>query len=148
MKTPILCLALALATATAAVAHVGVKNPAVMERMHGMKEIGDNLKVLVAMNKGERPFDRDAAKAAAAAIADHAAQTPALFEAREDDPKSEAKPAIWENFADFTAKSNALETRARDLSTTLDSADALPQALLDLGQTCRDCHQSYREKKS
>lgn len=138
----------ALSLAGATVAHVGVENPAVMARMHAMKGIGDNFKLLVAMNKGEHPFDQVAARAAAAAIAGHAAETPALFKAPEDDPKSEAKRAIWEEFDDFTAKARDLETRARNLSTSLQSKADLQSAVLDLGQTCRACHDSYREKNS
>ena len=95
-------------TASAALGHGGVLNAAVLARMEAMKAIGDATKVLGEMAKGAVAFDANAARAAAETIATHAADTPALFEAREADPKSEAKPGIWENFADFTAKAGDL----------------------------------------
>ncbi|WP_367181467.1 cytochrome c [uncultured Mameliella sp.] len=82
---------------------------------------------------------------AAAAIARHSAKTPALFEARETDPKSEAKPAIWADFADFTAKAEALESAALEISETLTTPDELVPSVQRLGQACKACHSLYRE---
>ena len=59
------------------------------------------------------------ARQAAAAITEHASAAPGLFEANETDPKSEALPAIWEDFASFEAAASALVTAAQaaDLTT-------------------------------
>ena len=94
-----------------------------------------------------RTADRTAAAAqtAATAIARHSAETPALFEARETDPKSEAKPAIWADFADFTAKADALESAALEISETLTTPDELVPSVQRLGQACKACHSLYRE---
>ncbi|PWL34862.1 cytochrome c [Marivita sp. XM-24bin2] len=135
----------ALSLATFAAAHTGVKNPAVMARMDGMKATQDGVKVPGAMVKGERSFDAEAARAAAAQIAAEAARTPDLFEAQETDPNSEALPTIWENFADFTAKSNNLETVALALSTSLETEDQLRAGLGQIGAACKACHEVYRE---
>lgn len=140
-----LVILLALGTATAAIAHEGVKNPAVMARMNGMTNIAAEVKVLGDMAKGLAPFDQAAARTAAASIARHAAETPKLFQAREDDPKSEALPVIWGNFDDFTAKSLELETIALGLSTSIGSADDLRPALQQLGANCSACHEIYRK---
>lgn len=147
MKYPSLILCLTLFAASSTVAHVGVENPAVMVRMHAMKNISDNMKVLVQMNKGERPFNAAEARAAATEITDDGMETPALFEIREDDPKSEAKPEIWENFADFTSKADALVTVASDMSQSLQTFADLQQTVPELGQTCLACHDKYRIKK-
>lgn len=140
-----LCFALVLATGT--LAHVGVENPAVMARMHTMKGINDNMKMLVQMNKGERPFDQAAAQAATAAIAGDATKIPAQFQTREDDPKSEAKPEIWDDFADFSAKSDTLVTVATRMSQSIQTATDLQTTLPELGQACLACHEKYRIKK-
>ncbi|MCB1350342.1 MAG: cytochrome c [Maritimibacter sp.] len=132
-------------TASAALGHGGVQNAAVLARMEAMKAIGDATKVLGEMAKGAVAFDANAARAAAETIATHAADTPALFEAREADPKSEAKPGIWENFADFTAKAKDLEGLAGDLATGLDSPEPLRAGLGQLGDACKACHTEYRE---
>ena len=136
---------LTLSAAPAASAHEGVKNPAVMARMHGMKEIAAHLKVIGDMAKGERTFQAETARSAAAGIATHAAAAPALFEAPEDDPKSEAKPAIWESFDKFTALSLEMEAIAVDLAETIATPDDLGTALQRLGQNCKACHTDYRE---
>lgn len=128
-----------------ALAHEGVKNPAVMARMHGMSEIAADMKTLGDMAKGTTAFDASAAQDAARSIAGHARQTPQLFEADETDPKSEALPAIWTDFADFTAKSMAMEREALRQADAFTSPDALAPGLRALGDTCKACHQIYRQ---
>ena len=130
---------------TLAVAHTGVSNPAVLARMESMTETQDNTKVLGAMVKGERDFDVMAARAAAAEIARHAKQTPDLFRIKEMDPKTEALPAIWEDFDDFTAKSKSLEDVATSLAASLETEDQLRAGLGQIGAACKACHKSYRE---
>lgn len=142
---PVVLTVSAVCVAGAVLAHTGVKNPAVMGRMESMKAIAAEMKTLGEMAKGATPFNQAVARAAAAAIAEHAADTPALYEAAEDDPLSEARPEIWTNFADFTVKSDALVTLAQDLSTSLETKDDLPGAMKSLGNACQACHKPYRE---
>lgn len=139
----VICAAALLASA--AFAHQGVQNAAVKARMDSMSAISQGLKVLGAMAKGEAAFDATTARAAAADIARHAAETPALFAAPETDPKSEALPVIWDQFDDFTAQSQALESIARGLSTSLSAPQDLGPALAALGASCKSCHEAYRE---
>lgn len=131
--------------ATATVAHEGVQNPAVLERMNGMSAIAKGVEVIGQMAKGATAFDQLAARSAAAEIARHASEAPALFKAREDDPKSESLPAIWEDFDDFTAKSLELETIATELSVSITTPEDLRTALRDLGNNCKSCHEIYRK---
>ena len=135
----------ALLTAGAALAHQGVQNPAVMARMEAMKIVGDNTKILGTMANGERAFDAATARAAAAEIAVQAGRTPDLFEAFETDPKSEALPAIWQSFGDFTDKAMAMQTAAEVAASGITSPDTLQAALRQIGATCKACHQAYRE---
>ena len=136
---------LAVFVASAVLAHEGVSNPAVMARMEGMKQIGESMKVLGQMSKGAVTFDEDAARTAAATIAHHAGETPKLFMAHEDDPKSEALPAIWQDFADFTAKAEAMEAVALKQADAIGSFESLKAAVVELGSTCQSCHKAYRE---
>lgn len=144
MKSNIILCATVL-FAGAAFAHSGVKNAAVKARMDAMSGIGAEMKVIGQMAKGVTAFDQNAARAAAAAIAEHAAQTPDLFEANEDDPKSEAKAEIWTNFEDFTQMSLELESIALDLSTSIATEADLAIAMKSLGASCQSCHKAYRE---
>lgn len=137
-------LALCLA-ASIGLTHSGVQNPAVMARMDGMSEIGAAMKVIGEMAKGARDFDAGAAQRAAKAIAAQSKATPDLFRAPEDDPKSEARPVIWENFDDFTKLAITLETVANEVAQSITAEGDLPEALQRLGDACKACHKTYRE---
>lgn len=128
-----------------AMAHTNVQNAAVKARMAAMIGIGAEMKIIGLMAKGTTTFDRDAARAAANAIAAHSAATPGLFEAEETDPKSEAKASIWANFDDFTSKAGELEAVALGLADSIDIADDLGPAMGALGATCKSCHTTYRQ---
>ncbi len=145
MKPVNAAFCLTLICAGTAFAHSGVKNAAVLARMDAMSGIGAQMKVLGKMAKGQTKFDAKAASAATAAIAKYAAATPDLFQARENDPKSEALPAIWTNFEDFAEKSRALETVALKFSAAINQPTDLAQAMPQLGETCKACHKLYRE---
>lgn len=132
-------------TASVATAHSGVKNIAVKARMESMSAIVAEMKILGTMASGAIAFDLDKAKTAAASIAKHAASTPDLFRAQENDPKSEAKDVIWTQFDDFSAKARAMETIAQNASQRMRSTSDVSDALVDLGATCKSCHAIYRE---
>ena len=143
MRKTVLILTSSLMIASMALAHNGVKNPAVMARMQGMEQIGAASKVLGSIARGRVAFDAGAAASAKAALAQHAAEIPALFEAQEDDPKSEALPAIWSDFADFTAKADALRDAAEAMDVT--SAETIAAGMGAVGGSCRSCHKAYRK---
>lgn len=142
LKTAVLLAAVALAGPV--LAHGDVKNPVVKMRHAAMKTISDNTKVLGEMAKGALPFDAAKAQEAAVAIAAQAVMTPALFEDPSNtDPKSEALPAIWDDFADFTAKSDALVVAAEGVDTS--TLDGVRAGLGQIGGACKACHSKYRE---
>ena len=131
-----------LAIGTTALAHSGVKNPQVQAWMQGMEQISAATKVLGNMARGRADYDSDAAEAAKAALVSHATDIPVLFKAQETDPKSDALPAIWEDYADFTEKAGALRVAAEQLDTS--SADAIGAGMRAVGATCKSCHGAYR----
>ena len=143
MFRAVLCAGLILATP--ALAHEGVSDPSVKARMDAMMAIGRATEVLGTMAKGERAFDATAASTAAAEIASHASQVPALFQDQATDPKSEALPAIWTNFNDFTAQSDALKLAAEGADTS--SLSGLRGSMRAIGQSCGACHRDYRLTK-
>lgn len=134
----------ALLAATAALAHQGVQDPEVQDRMEGMKAIGDATKVMGEMVRGNTPFDAAAVRAAAAEIEREALRIPALFESAAEDPLSEALPAIWENWDDFAAKAEGTAAAARQAAGVSD-VEALRAALSGLADSCKACHEPYRE---
>ena len=137
-------LSAVLLMATAAYAHNGVKNPAVMARMEGMSNIVASMRVLGGMAQQKLAFDQATAQQAARDMAAEAAKITALFEANEDDPKSEAREEIWQDYADFTAKADAL-TEAANAATNVTSLQELWGVVGPIGDACKDCHKTYRE---
>lgn len=132
-----------LLCATAALAHSDVKSPQVLARMHGMEAIAEATKTVGLMVKGETPFDIVAARAALAQIARHAADIPAQFRDRADDPKSEARETIWTNWDHFVAEAEALAAIA--VSAEVREKDHLRAIVEQISATCRSCHSAYRE---
>lgn len=144
MSKPLFIALSAVLAASVAIAHTGVKNEAVKARMHGMDQISAATKVIGLMARGQSNFDADKLATQAAMLEAEATRIPTLFEAQEDDPKSEALPAIWENWDDFTLKSQEMGAAAATLAT-ITSSDDLSAAFRALGQTCSACHKAYRE---
>ena len=131
-----------LALAGAAVAKEEPKDPTVKARVAVMQTIAQNTKTLGEMAKGTTAFDAASAEAAVAAIESAAKEIPAKFEPQATDPVSEAKPEIWTNWADFTAKAEALATAASAVDTS--SLDGVKAGVGAMGGACKDCHTDYR----
>lgn len=103
---------LALAITGAALAHGGATG-VVKERMDGMKAMGNAVKSLAAMMRGEEDYDVAAVKMHGQTIESHAGDALVdLFPKGSDGAPSEAKPAIWTDSADFEALASQLETYA------------------------------------
>ncbi|MEP1587009.1 MAG: cytochrome c [Tateyamaria sp.] len=132
--------------ATTALAHSGVKNPAVLARMNGMSAIAQNVKVLGTMAKGQIAFDAATAQEAAAAIARHSEASVTLFAPQETDPHSEARAMIWDNFDDFTDKAQALKVIGDELAGSIRTLEDVQGAIDPLGDACTACHTLYRAK--
>ncbi len=89
--------------------------------------------------------DQAAFKQAAADIASLAGMITGGFEIQNNVFEgSLALPAIWEDFDDFTAKANDLETAAQALA---DSGDMESFSIRDFGgSTCGGCHREYKKR--
>jgi len=140
---PAVLISLCLALATTAFAHSGVRNHAVMMRMEAMLSSKKAIDRLVSMVKGQTAFDAASAGVAQQALMTQMKATPDLFREKQTDPKSEARPLIWDNWQDFERKSNSAYLATAALDTQ--SLEALRSTLLNLGISCLDCHQVYRE---
>lgn len=138
-------ITMALGIATAALAHDGVKNPTVKARMMLMGEVKDATGIIVAMAKGEAPFDATQAQAARTALVKAARQVPGAFGAPETDPKSEALPVIWEDWKGFVDQADRFSAAATAMDVT--SLDTLRAGVGPLGKSCGSCHETYRVKR-
>ena len=139
-KLAIITVAIALSAATIH-AH-SVENPAVQKRMDVMKEIKGAMGVLGGMAKGAIAFDAAAAGAAQNTLIEQSGMVATRFEANETDPKSEALPAIWENWDTFVEMADDLTFAAEGLDTT--SLDGVRGGLGNIGASCGACHKKFR----
>ena len=139
-KIAITSIAIAL-TAAAIHAHT-VDNPAVQKRMDVMKEIKGAMGVLGGMAKGAISLDAAAAAAAQNTLIERSGMVAATFEANETDPKSEALPAIWENWDTFVDMADDLTFAAEGLDAS--SLDGVRGGLGNIGASCGACHKKFR----
>lgn len=68
---------------------------------------------------------------------------------RGTDKKTRAKDEIWENWADFEKKADALVKASADFVTAAETGDMakIGAAMKTLGGACGDCHKANRKKK-
>ena len=143
IQRAILSLVFSAVLVMPAFAHEGVKNPAVMARMEGMKAMGAASKALGQMQKGARPFDAAAAQEALRTLAKEAVAVEDLFAAEETDPLSEALPIIWAEYEIFLTEAKTLATVTEGASVA--RQEDIEPLMRQISQTCRSCHKRYRE---
>ena len=114
-------------------------------RHYSMEAIGGHMQAIVKILRQEVPHNEHLSLHANA-IADMARIAPDLF------PKGsqgrEALPAIWEQPEDFAEHLDAFHSAAEAFKKAAASGDAatIGSAIGGLGQSCKGCHDSYREE--
>lgn len=123
--------------------------PPIKERKADLKSMGDAVKPVGAMFKGEADFELAKVQTALKTIQEKTAKLPALFP---DDSKTggdtEALPVIWENKADFEARFKKLGDAAKAAEAAITDEDSFRGAWKDLVGNCSACHKKYRKPKS
>ena len=141
----VLCSLLVVALATMAAAQSAMKSgDPVADRQRLMKLVGANWADIQAKVKANNP---DAVAVNAETIAVMATHIPSMFPAGSATEKSNAKPEIWEKWADFQAAATNLESMAeklRDASRAKDGA-AVEAMVKEFGsKACGTCHTPFR----
>lgn len=142
----------AISTSVIADSHNAVAvdvNDPVSLRINIMQNVGGAMGILAGMAKGEIPFDAALAKSAFANM-----NTAALGfiqqypEGSNDNPRSSAAPAIWENSDGFSA---AVDKFINDTSAAAKSdfsdEDGLKAVFGSVAGNCKACHQDFRVKQ-
>ncbi|MEO1113780.1 MAG: cytochrome c [Pseudomonadota bacterium] len=123
----------------------------VKERMDAMTEISRNVKVVGQMLKGTAAYSSDEIARAAKDIAAHAGDAMTeLFPEGSLKAPTEASPAIWAQWPEFTAYAESLQTSARALEgLAAQGAEqkAVAAAFGKVAATCKTCHEAFRIKK-
>jgi cytochrome c556 len=123
MKFKVLTVAgtLLLTGAVVAYAHGGASG-VVKERMDAMGEMGDVIKSLSAMMRGETTYDANTVRNGAEVIRSHSGEAmTTLFPEHSTDGPSEAKHEIWTEWEEFTALAGQLQLFATGLGQAADN---------------------------
>ena len=117
------------------------------ERHEGMEAIGKANKALKRGLEASSP-DLATVRASATKIADLSQKASGWFHAGTgpDVGKTGAKPEIWQNTQDFSAKLAAFQKAAAAFNSTTagNDVDAIKASFGQLGQACKACHDKYR----
>lgn len=116
-----------LIAGAAALAHSGATG-VVKERMDGMVALGNVVKELTPMMRGQTPYDADSVRAGADVMIEHGGeQMTRLFPEGSDGMPSQALPTVWEDWEEFTALAEQLALRAEGLKLSTDVGLAASQ---------------------
>jgi cytochrome c556 len=117
-------------------------------RKAAMKKVGASIGAVVAIAKGEKPYDADTVKASLTTISETIKVFPSYFPAGSEKDDDVAKPEIWANMEDFKARAAKLGSDADALLAQLPADQAAVGAALErLGGNCAGCHKLYRVAK-
>lgn len=121
----------------------------VKERMDMMQGIGDKMKEVGAMIKGQTSFDSYEISRHAKRISEHSPSITKLFPEGSLDKPSEALPSIWKEWDEFSALTTKLTTEAEKLDQIAQTGErrAITMQFAKVGKVCTGCHTDYRKKK-
>ena len=141
-KSKLLIVAL-LASSTTLWAHSGATG-VVKERMDNFKESKASMKLL---KKAVRKNDFNTIAQEAMAINRWAMELTDHFPEGSNPHPSEALNVIWEEFTQFESRADAQARASEQLQNAAVNRDAkgVAKALSDLAQSCKGCHDDYRE---
>ncbi len=121
----------------------------IKDRKELMKGNGKSVKGVVAMLKGEAPYDGAAVAKAMTDINGSLTTFVTLFpKGSETGGETAAKPDIWDNKAEFELIAKDLEAAtAKAAAAAPGGLDAFKVAFGDVGKTCKACHEKFRFEK-
>lgn len=132
-----------------AYAHEGASG-VVKQRMDMMEDVAKSMKVIGDMVQEKTTFDGEGAKSAALTIRKHGTHFPKLFEEKTLEKPSEALPAIWDDWAEFTEifdDMNVHSEKIAELAPIAENAEELEAEFRLLGKACAACHTKFRVKQ-
>lgn len=120
---------------------------AVKYRQSVFSVMGTHMGRVGAVVKGERPYDKAAVEADAAVI-EMMSKLPWNAFPQGSEQNSKAKPEIWKEQDKFKAGADKLQAESAKLSAAAKSGDlnAIKAAFGAVGQSCKACHDNYRNK--
>ncbi len=150
MKKTMMSLGLAAAVMTTlpltASAQFAKKEDAIKYRQSAFALMGNHMGRIAAVTKGEVPFNAADVQKSAALIATLSELPWSAFGPGTEGGK--ALPAVWKETDKVKAGADKFMKAAADLNTAAKSGnlEQIKKAFGATGQTCKACHDSYKEK--
>jgi|SRR5690349_20093828 cytochrome c556 len=131
---------------------------AVMAQQNLVKQDQDTMKanaknlggVLIAMVKGEKPYDQTAVSAALAQLDETAKKLPTMFpdsvKGAKFDGDYSPSPKLWEDKAGFQAKIDSFAKIVTEAKAKIKDLDTLKAIAPAIGKECGNCHETFRVK--
>lgn len=118
----------------------------VKERMEVMKSIRDDMKSLRNVVRGRDTYNQRKFLDRVQSIKAVSGDIPALFPEGSLQKPSEALPAIWDNWDDFTSQANNFHESVISLEQAVMSDDlrSIKSTFRSVAQTCKACHDDYQ----
>lgn len=148
-KIVVMMMLLGLGSSLNVSAHDGATG-VVKQRMEAMSDMGDAMKAMASMVKGKQAFEPALFIQSGETIAKHSDMIPELFPAGSMEGKSEAVPAIWQQWDDFFSLGYRTKTDAEALVKMAQEGSELrplTKQFVKLANDCKACHKDYRKKK-
>jgi cytochrome c556 len=123
----------------------------VKQNQDTMKANAKNLGAMVAMVKGEKPYDQAIVTAGLAQLEETAKKLPTMFPdsikgIKPDGGKYEMSPKIWEDKAGFAAKIDGFAKIVTEAKSKITDLDTLKVSAPAIGKECGACHETFRIK--
>lgn len=124
----------------------------VKQNQDTMKANAKNLGAMIAMVKGEKPYDQAAVTAGLAQLEETAKKLPTMFPdsikgMNPSDSKYEVSPKIWQDKAGFKAKIEEFAKVLNEAAPKITNLDTLKANAPAIGKACGNCHETFRIKK-
>jgi cytochrome c556 len=131
---------------------------AVMAQQNLVKQDRDTMKanaknlggVMIAMVKGEKPYDQAAVSAALAQLDETARKLPTMFpeslKGAKFDGDYSPSPKLWEDKAGFQAKIDSFAKVVTEAKAQIKDLDSLKTVAPAIGKECGGCHETFRVK--
>lgn len=124
----------------------------VKQNQDTMKANAKNLGAMVAMVKGEKPYDQATVTAGLAQLDETARKLPTMFPDSikgmiPPGDKYEMSPKIWEDKAGFNAKIEEFAKVVTEAKAKITGLDTLKVSAPVMGKACGNCHETFRIKK-
>ncbi|MGA7806074.1 c-type cytochrome [Bradyrhizobium sp.] len=117
-----------------------------------MKANAKNLGAMVAMVKGEKPYDQATVDASLAVLQNTAKKLPTMFpdsiKGQNPDGDYHSSPKVWEDKAGFAAHIASFTKVVSDAKGKIRDLETLKAITPGIGKECGGCHETYRLKNS